>query len=131
MFMHNAMQLAAAEGLSTSFEDWLSAMSLASAPLGAEQLARLGLLWRKAQEAAQLQSLVDSLKQSELELAAHEAEDVARHMDALVGGGGVGGEASGSSNAIAGMATHTSLYGDLIDSYSHPLGPAWPGHATV
>jgi hypothetical protein len=74
--------LPAAEGLCGTFETWLAAMGF-SHVVGA-QLERLQSLWAQAKEAAALQGLVASLKESELELARVEAEDAHRHMDTLV-----------------------------------------------
>lgn len=73
---------APAEGLCGTFGTWLAAMGFAQ--VEGAQLGRLQSLWAQAKEAASLQGLVASLKESELELARVEAEDAHRHMDSLM-----------------------------------------------
>lgn len=67
-----------------TFEQWLSESGLAGAAASPQQGA-LQHLWGKARESVQLRQLLENMKECELEIAAKEAEDSARHFDMLVG----------------------------------------------
>lgn len=53
--------------------------------LAAAQRVELRALWLRAKEACDLQALVETMKESELEMAQREAEESAQYLDALVG----------------------------------------------
>lgn len=62
-----------------------AAGSVAAAGLDAAQRVELRSLWLRAKEARELQALVETMKESELEMAQREAEESAQYLDALVG----------------------------------------------
>ncbi|KAG2454334.1 hypothetical protein HYH02_001360 [Chlamydomonas schloesseri] len=70
--------------LCSSFGSWLAGMGLDAGVLPASALAKMQVLWEKAKEAMQLQTVVEQLKEAELQLAQQEAEDNARHVGILL-----------------------------------------------